>query len=207
MRHIKKHISPEELGEWTRRYKSTKGRLANYKDLENELELKKNIKEELISEQLGLCCYCCKSINYNNSHIEHFRPRDTFPKMSVDYTNLHACCMSSGKSKRCGTKKENLFHADLVSHLEEKCELLFEYNFNGNILPANGDQRASFTIEQLGLDQYVLQEARAAAIRTTGLATPFFNEEEKKFWIDYFEKTKDGKLEQFCAAVLYCLKN
>lgn len=34
-----------------------------------------------------------------------------------------------------------------------------------------------------------------------------FDEETRKFWINYFETIEDGKLKPFCIAVLHCLTN
>lgn len=209
MRHIDKREALKAFESWKKGFKHKHGRKANYDDLGEESELKRAVKDELILEQYGLCCYCCKEIRHDKSHIEHFRPQVVFNGKTVDYNNLHASCNGNkGKNDHCGHKKGNWFDERLtVSPLEENCEFLFEYNFNGDIISANENQRAKETIDKLGLNQYALQTARAAAIISTGISESHFNEETRAFWIKYFEQIEESKVKQFNVAVLHCLNN
>jgi uncharacterized protein (TIGR02646 family) len=212
MRHILKNESPVAFEVWKKRFEYKHGRKATYKDLHEEQELKSTVKEELILEQFGLCCYCCKEIERGDCHIEHFRPQESFNWKTVDYDNIHVSCNGSkGKGKEnshCGQKKGNWFDERLtVSPLESDCESLFEYNYNGDIIASDEKVRTEETIKQLGLNTYALQTARAAAIRTTGIAESYFDEELRTYWIKYFEEKEEGKLKPFYVSVLHCLTN
>lgn len=56
------------------------------------MHIKNVVKESLIEEQLGLCCYCGISVDAENVHIEHFMPQIDYPARQLDYHNLHASC-------------------------------------------------------------------------------------------------------------------
>ena len=77
MRLIIKAAEPDSFRDWKRNYVRENGRAAKYRNLDEHRYnyIKRALKEKLISEQHGLCCYCCNGININNSHIEHFFPK------------------------------------------------------------------------------------------------------------------------------------
>ena len=51
------------------------------------------IKEQLISEQHGLCAYCMSRIrNDNNMRIDHFVPIQTSGADALNYANMVGCC-------------------------------------------------------------------------------------------------------------------
>ncbi len=54
---------------------------------------KKHLKEILVKEQGGVCCYCGKAIENNyKTTIEHILPKETYPELALDYFNLLASC-------------------------------------------------------------------------------------------------------------------
>jgi hypothetical protein len=53
---------------------------------------KPEVLDSLLQEQGFICCYCGQVIDRKHSHIEHFQPRTHYPSLSVDYSNLLACC-------------------------------------------------------------------------------------------------------------------
>lgn len=75
---------------------------------------KLKLREILYEEQLGLCCYCCRKLNYHthsdDSHIEHFSQRKFGNIVPfLEYTNLHLSC-SGYRNQRIvvGIKKKRL---------------------------------------------------------------------------------------------------
>jgi uncharacterized protein (TIGR02646 family) len=53
---------------------------------------KVEVHEALLTEQGHICCYCGQRIARAESHIEHFRPRTSFPELTLNYNNLLASC-------------------------------------------------------------------------------------------------------------------
>lgn len=55
-------------------------------------KIKTALKEQLISEQKGFCCYCGRKIHRENIVVEHLNPRTLFPHIMFSYRNLYASC-------------------------------------------------------------------------------------------------------------------
>lgn len=165
MKHIVKRVEPISFTQWKRLNPNN-----TYDDLVNPE--KRDLKTALICEQKGICCYCERRISQQDSHIEHFKPKDDsqFPQLQLDYTNLHACCVrvpTRSTPNICGNKKDNFYSSDLISPLEEDCSTHFKYASDGHISPSDAnDLRATTTIRILGLDEPILVEKRKAIIST-----------------------------------------
>lgn len=81
---IIKENEPEFLLQYKR--KSSPKTWSDYDDK----EIKNNIKEFILkNEQNQYCAYCQRTIYSNDeSHIEHIKPRDKFPKLFQEYNNI-----------------------------------------------------------------------------------------------------------------------
>jgi uncharacterized protein (TIGR02646 family) len=167
MKHIEKKASPTAFEKW----KNERGSLASYNTI--PAEIKNIVRESLMDEQYGLCCYCGLGLTRNNVHIEHFRPQSKFKSLQLEYRNLHASCM--GKlihydsveelSDFCGHSKKDWFDEELmVSPLDPNVESYFEYGFDGTIRAYDHHQGASETIWRLGLNTYLPRKQREEAI-------------------------------------------
>lgn len=72
---------------------------------------KQDLRNALVQEQRGLCCYCMGRIRAEPGamKIEHWRPRRRFPEDALRYRNLlAACCGGEGEPKsgqHCDTRK------------------------------------------------------------------------------------------------------
>lgn len=167
MKHIMKKNSPVSFEKW----KKERGSFASYATIPSEI--KSIVRESLLEEQYGLCCYCGLGLTRNNMHIEHFRPQSKFKSLQLDYQNMHASCM--GKlihhesieefSDFCGHSKKDWFDEQLtVSPLDPDCESYFEYGFDGTIAAAYHHKGAGETIFRLGLNTYLPIKQREEAI-------------------------------------------
>ncbi len=61
----------------------------------NNLTIKKDIRKRLIADQHGLCAYCMRKINDENSlrtKIEHFKPLSKYKDLVLDYENYILVC-------------------------------------------------------------------------------------------------------------------
>ena len=174
MKYIEKGKPPAELTSWFTKQPVENGHRINcsYKDIPSEV--KEVIKERLVSEQGGLCCYTGMRIGSTSSHIEHFKPQALCEgHEDVDYDNLLAAYPDDGYVKRrhknCqfgAHAKEDWYDRDLlVNPLRGGCEARFSFNQFGEIRPTSDEDPAAIeTISRLRLDDYSLTEMRRRAI-------------------------------------------
>lgn len=136
----------------------------------NKDDIRNRIKENiLVLEQDGYCPYCEKRIyTSDDGHIEHIRPRDSYPKEFQDYNNLLVSC---NQKNSCGIYKKNMYDNRFINSVIDNPDNSFNYNIaNGEIIPKNNDEnsneymRATYTINTLNLNCYELKEARKAFI-------------------------------------------
>jgi uncharacterized protein (TIGR02646 family) len=172
------------------------------------------VRISLLSEQGYICCYCCRSVEQRNSHIEHLAPQSkTDLESSVDYTNMLASCGRDTNKPEycwpeyCGNKKGDL--AIGVSPLQANCEEFFNYSSTGEILPTANNlahqKDAKTTIEVLGLNHYDLTQGRIQALEALqGIMT---QEEAELLAQDCQKMNAQGRYQPFCNAVLYFLKD
>ncbi len=185
MKHIIKNKEPHNFTEWKN------SGIRKYSKLKNPL--KKEVKNSLIEEQGGICCYCESSIINKDSHIEHFIPQSHLECNDLDYQNLFCSCqnqLKKGSPKHCGMSKDNSYEEELlISPLDKSCESKFEYDMNGNIYPINDDNSAIYTIDCLKLN--LLKRKRKAVIDGIfeTLATFDFD--------SYLKKDKNGYFNEF----------
>lgn len=121
---------------------------------------KRQLNEELRSEQHYICCYCQRSIKhfydptkggigaikYEGSRNEHLYPESGHPNsvaLQVDYNNLYACCVDSMGHKEyekhlryCDVAKDNNLVPELINLINDvNCSTYFRYTLEGEIIP------------------------------------------------------------------------
>lgn len=206
MKYIQKNDPPKSLEE----YKRTEG--ASFEDLdENHRNIKREVKDSLIAEQGGICCYCGTRIDRMNSMIEHFKPKaiGCFPELQLEYSNLLASCLGGQierqKNRRfplcCDANKKNRIIE--VSPTDPDCESYFMYDDEGNIYGINLEARRAIDI--LNLNNKVQKNRRRAAIQVY-INLPNETDWEKEI---HFLSTKDrnGLYQPYCFAAIYCIKH
>ena len=206
MKYIQKGEAPRSLEE----YKATEG--ASFKDLDkNHTSIKREIKNSLIAEQGGICCYCGTRIDRTNSVIEHFKPQDEnlFPELQLEYSNLLASC-SGGQIDRqtnrrfplcCDANKKN--RVIEVSPTDPDCESCFEYDEDGNIYGTTPE--AHYAIQILNLNNEVQKNRRRAAIEL------YINLPKGTDWQEEIHhlsvRDENGLYRPYCFAAIYYIKN
>ena len=88
---------------------------ATFKDMPNNV--KDDLRQSLINEQGGLCCYCMRRVpagdtKFPGMKIEHFKCQDHNKNDQLVYRNLFAACWGGELDKdelqhTCDTKKRN----------------------------------------------------------------------------------------------------
>ena len=139
---VNKKNEPEEFT----KYKS-KNKIINWDSF--NAEIKQVLKQYLLEEQ-------------ENSHIEHIKPKNTFPNLLANYSNFIACCLTK---KRCGDSKASNWNELFINPVTENPEDYFEYDIKtGKIIPIFKDgeknKKANYTIELLNLNDNRLCDIR-----------------------------------------------
>jgi len=200
MRHIRKGAEPSELTDW--KLLENEDWTPTYPTLQNPQ--KAILKSQLLAEQFFTCCYCGRSINSSDSHIEHFRPQEAAPELQLKYSNLLASCIREtpkNSQLHCGHLKDSWFEENLaISPLDETCESRFSYLLTGVIHTSQTeDVPAQTMIEVLGLNSEYLKNRREAALQgafdASFLETTTINELDSL--IEGFSQPIEGKLQSF----------
>lgn len=103
MRTIKKNTEPGSL---TAHRKQPNADYDSYKD-------KETLRQWLVAEQRGLCCYCQSRIRpeLDSMKIEHWRCQARYPDRQLDYSNLLGACLGGegrpNHEQHCDTRKGN----------------------------------------------------------------------------------------------------
>lgn len=130
MKHIVKRDPPAAFESW--KALENADWTPTYSNLQNPE--KRLLHDSLLSEQGWLCCYCGRRIGLNDSHIEHFRPRESRGDLELEYLNLHASCVRETRPREpphCGHAKGSVFREDqYVSPLSPDCEGRFIYTLD-----------------------------------------------------------------------------
>ena len=170
-----KKVNRKEEPDFWKKYKKIHSKEC-YADLKKSVQgniLRRDMRDFLLRSQYGLCAYCCRRINLDNSLIEHIKPQVAYPKETMNYGNLIASCKNEGENATCGVKKADLYDEKFfVSPLEDDCEKEFVFYPNGQI--AGVGMRGEYTCKLLNLNAYELQRARMAQYK----ACASFQDEE-----------------------------
>ena len=206
MKYINKEKEPPHFLKWKAKDKMYQRNKPNWNRL--PADLKRDIKQSILSEQGYICCYCERSIDEEDCHLEHIKPRKKHPQYQLDYDNLSCSCqfeLEKGEPRHCGNSKGSWYDANsFVSPLDQNCEGRFTYTFDGCIYAISGDKAAEVTIVKLKLNIDKLNSFRKAAIE------PFLEESLTEYDIKLFveeylkdKKYNDGVFNPFFTAIKY----
>jgi uncharacterized protein (TIGR02646 family) len=200
MKYIIKNEEPIEFINWKKQEESTLKRLEErgstgstiYKELKSKIDdakkeagvfyySKEELRDALLHEQGGICCYCNQGIkNDTNTTIEHVEDKDTVPSKTFDYNNLLASCNGNLKEPPPLDIHCNLARGNKplpLSPLDELSEIQFYFTAKGQI-KAHCD-KGKQTIDVLNLNSKHLIRNREIAIDTY-----LFNDKELSDMID-----------------------
>ena len=134
----------------------------------NDIRFK--LREDILkNEQNGVCAYCEQSITADKelSNIDHFRTRNLFPELTLEYDNLFVSCNGNG---RCADYKDNYsikskgIYDEIINPVDDNPEDFFDFLSTGEILSNN--KKAEKTIEVFNLNHTSLKEQRKGVIIT-----------------------------------------
>ncbi|MDR1291664.1 MAG: TIGR02646 family protein [Planctomycetaceae bacterium] len=217
MKHIVKNSEPKEFIEW--KNKTNENWQPTFESLRGS-STGKIVKQSLIEEQGGLCCYCERYITDDDSHFEHFRPQSCYKKDVLNYQNLLCSCVKEPKKetdRHCGHFKGDQFDEQfLISPLDPECENQFAYDSKGRIKPAQSDnEKATKTIDMLGLNNGNLPDNRKSLIdilsggeRTSLTEKDVDNitiDEQRKYAEEYLRRKDDNTFNEYWTTMKHLL--
>jgi len=183
---------------WSNYYLHNKG--IRYDNADEKIKL--NLRQHMLGVQKNICAYCCAQINdISKAHNEHIKPKDLFPKLSMEYDNLVVSWTTQGKDATCGMHKGNDYDEKLfVSPLSEDCESHFRFEQNGKVTGIS--KAGEYTIELLNLNEYRLVTGRRTLIEQMMQCKDIGKEYIQQFYIDEI----DGKLPRFVDVAEYFMR-
>lgn len=137
MRKINKDVEPETLTRWKRQNSTLR-----YRDLPSQES--RAIRSSCITEQYGLCAYCCQSITVDDAHNEHVEAQDSAPNRTLDFANIVASCQ---RPHQCGHGRGTKLLP--LTPLMAECETELKFYLSG--LVTGRTERAQLSIEALNL--------------------------------------------------------
>lgn len=208
MRKIRKSDSPQWFEDWKKNFVLSTGRQPVYKD-DFPAQERRRLRKQLLEEQGYICCYCMRRIKLEDSHVEHFWPKDEFEDRQMDYGNLFASCQgNSMEDDSCGHKKNDWYDVDMIMPTDGAVEKLFSYKLNGEIICNSESGLSEIAVkmrDNLGLDAYYLTRNRKNAIMNSEVCEDY---EAEELWdiIEYYDSKIEGKYAEYNMAIIDCLK-
>jgi uncharacterized protein (TIGR02646 family) len=207
MRTIQKGPEPRSLLEYR---KSADACYDGYQD-------KQDVRDQLVEEQRGLCCYCQSRIRANpvDMKIEHWQSQspNKYPELQLDYTNMLGACFGGQKNGERSPRERH--HCDT---LKGDADLCFCLTDRGRPIEKHlrflGDGRVQSDVvdiqrdidEVLRLNIAHLQENRKSVLKAFQqrliCGRPLDVSKELPKW----DGTQAGDLPEFAQVVVYWLR-
>jgi uncharacterized protein (TIGR02646 family) len=204
MREIRKGKEPTSLTQ----YRS--GQSANYDGFPD----KDTLREHLVREQRGLCCYCLSRIRPEpgSTKIEHWHCQAHYPAEQLDYSNLLGACMGNerrpGREQHCDTRKGDQDLSRNPANPSHRVEDLIRFLGDGTVSSSDLGFDAELN-KVLNLNSPFLKKNRVSML------TAFKSELEKggvsraklERWLgEWNGESRSGELQPFCQVVVYWLR-
>lgn len=206
MRNIVKGMEPKSLEEHRC---STAANYDNYDD-------KQSLRESLVAEQRGLCCYCLSRINAapQKMKIEHWQSQTGFPEHQLRYSNLLGACLGGGvgkppKLQHCDTRKGDQSLSKNPADLEYDVERTIQYDRDGTI--RSTDPIFNQEINQiLNLNIPILKNNRKAILQRLIIEGPkhgnWNNNWLEKKLTEWNGEADNNELKEYCQIVVFWLR-
>ncbi|MGA2536736.1 MAG: retron system putative HNH endonuclease [Terracidiphilus sp.] len=208
MRNIAKGTEPQSLTEHRARTHST---YDNYRE-------RQELREALVLEQRGLCCYCLGRIvpGEQQMKIEHWRSQRRYPGEQLLYTNLLGVCKGGEKpspndardvDRHCDTFKGN---KDLsLNPAVDDVESIISYLKDGRIHSSTDTFNEELT-SVLNLNTFAMVNQRKAVIKSLLRLLPKRQDMGRQEWEDVARdwngEGHDNQLREYCSVVVFWIR-
>jgi uncharacterized protein (TIGR02646 family) len=176
---------------------------------------KDSLRQSLVAEQRGLCCYCLSRIRpvASEMKIEHWHCQDNYPAEQLVYANLLGACLGnqgqSPERQHCDTRKAN---NDLSRNPANPAHQVGQFiHFEGDGTVTSNDPAFDTELNSvLNLNVSFLRNNRKAvldAFKTTLIKRNNLARPTLERWLrDWNGESHAGELEPFCQVVVYWLR-
>lgn len=204
MKNISKGAEPESLN---RHRCNTNSDYDNYPK-------KDNLRESLVGEQRGICCYCTQRIrpSADGMKIEHWQCQSRFPEKQLDYSNLLGACLGcQGQAlerQHCDTRKGDLDLTYNPANPNHDVESKLAFLGDGTIQSTDTAFDSEIN-EILNLNERILVKNRKATLEPikSGFMTKKLSKADIQKELRKWNGESDDKdLEPFCQVVVYYLR-
>jgi uncharacterized protein (TIGR02646 family) len=186
----------------------TQHRQTPHADYEN-YQGKDTLRQALVTEQRGLCCYCQSRIRATpeGMKIEHWQSQSDHPTRQLDFGNLHGACLGGqGQPERdqhCDTRKGNSVLCFSVCDPERAIERQIKFLGDGRI--SSDDPAINSAVNHvLNLNLSRLVDNRKAVLEAFKQRLgkgPLNAAQELKKW----DGTNAGELREFAQVMVFWL--
>ena len=205
MRQIVKEREPRSL---------TEHRAAAHATYENYAD-KDGLREALLRDQGGLCCYCMSRIDAGRMKIEHWAAQDTHPEQQIEYQNLLGACPGGQGQPRaqqhCDTRKGNEGLSIHPADPLRSCERFITYRADGTIgaeLPEvwrDVEEVLNLNVRRLKENRkQVLETALKEIVRRAG--GEWKRDALERELLRWRERDAAGMFREYCQVVVYWLE-
>ena len=198
-------------------------RAAAHADYDNYAD-KDNLREQLVMEQRGLCCFCGGRIAANRDHmkIAHWMPQAARPQFQLDYWNLLGACRGNEgqplPKQHCDAHQGNHLLSRNPANPDHHIENFIQFLPDGTITSKDpvfaqdlGQRNAGGEFEQgvLNLNLPFLRTNRVKALKafTNGFAKrgelPKSTLEKS---VTLWQGNNPGTLEAYAPVIVYWLR-
>jgi len=206
MRNITKGPEPTSLTAW---------RATNPRDY-NGYQDKDAIRDSLIAEQRGICCYCQSRIRpeIGSIKIEHWASHSGHPDLRLVYSNLLGACMGGegkpGRDQHCDTYKGEQDLCRNPAVYSHDVEVVLRYLNDGRITSSNelfNEQLNSV----LNLNHPFLMNSRKEVLDSLKTMLrirggTLRQSEWEQILEDWTGANHDGELRPYCNVIIYWVR-
>ncbi|MCK4660466.1 MAG: TIGR02646 family protein [Phycisphaerae bacterium] len=150
--------------------KLLKAQTKREKKLAKEKYRHSDVKATLVTMFGGKCAYCESRITHlDYGHIEHYRPKSRFPKLTFEWSNLLlACGVCNGAEHKGGQFPDRAGGGPLVNPCDDNPSdhFRFQYDPDTKLASVYGTTTRGETTEKLlGLNRHWLRKYRSEQVR------------------------------------------
>ena len=209
MRQIKKGKEPKALAE----YRATAG--ATYNGFQSATRMKV-LRESLISEQGGICCYCMQRIypTEDTMKVEHWLSQKRYPAKQLIYRNMLAACMGNEgqpeDEQHCDTRKGNKDLARNPADPEDRIEDFIQYLGDGTIESRDPQLNRQLGEDVLNLNRPLFVSNRLSVLDAFRRSLPsdktLTKTELKRMEKDWGAGATGIELRPYCGVIVYWVR-